>query len=247
MHFLIEAMSNQFKGRIDIIPINKENYISFTKCIADSSPYNKTTIKLKFIDSFKFMPSSLDKLASYLPKEFFYITKTEHQNYSNKQIHMLTKKGVFPYDFIDSRNKLKETQLPPKDQFYNKLNETEITDNDYQFAQDIWTTFNIKSMLEYAELYLKTDILLLADVFEKFRNTCLELYGLDPAQYFTLPGLSWDAMLKYTRVNIELISDIDKLLFVEKSELKKSVFYFDIIILFLFRYERRNKSMLRSL
>lgn len=218
LHFLIEAVSNQFKGRVDIIPSNKENYISFTKCISDSSPFDKTAIKLKFIDSFQFMPSSLDKLASYLPEEFFYITKNVHTSYSDEQIHILTRKGVFPYDYIDSWEKLNVNQLPPKDSFYNKLNDMEITDEDYEFVQSVWTTFNINSMLEYAELYMKTDILLLADVFEKFRNTCLNLYELDPAQYYTLPGLSWDAMLKYTRVNIELLSDVDKILFVEKSE-----------------------------
>lgn len=224
MHFLIEILSNQFKGRIDIIPINKEKYISFTKCISDASPFNKNAIKLKFIDSFKFMPSKLEKLASYLPKEDYKITKKEYQNdYSNEEIELLTKKGVFPYDFIDTWEKLNVTELPPKNLFYNKLNDSDITDDDYQYAQHIWTIFNIKTMSEYSELYLKTDVLLLADIFENFRDSILNIYKLDPAQYYTLPGLSWDAMLKYTRVRIELQTDMNMLLFIEKGKLKHFV------------------------
>ena len=87
----------------------------------------------------------------------------------------------------------------------------------YRHAKQIWAEFNIKTLGEYSDLYLKTDVLLLSDVFENFRTNCIEAYGLDPAHYYTLPGLSWDAMLKYTGVKLELLTDIDKVLFIERG------------------------------
>ena len=75
----------------------------------------------------------------------------------------------------------------------------------------------MNTMSDYHDLYLKTDVLLLADIFEKFRNTCLDNYGLDPCHYYSSPGLSWDAMLKMTKIELELVSDIDMHLFVEKG------------------------------
>ena len=83
-----------------------------------------------------------------------------------------------------------------KYQFYSILTDESISDEQYRHAQNVWNKFNLKTMGEYHELYLKSDILLLADVFENFRKTCLEYYKLDPAHYFSSPGLSWDSMLK---------------------------------------------------
>lgn len=224
MHFLIETMANRFKGKIDILPVNKDHYISFVKHVDSdvNSICYKDAIKLKFIDSFKFMSTSLEKLASYLSKEDFHIAKKEFQEFSDEKINLLTRKGVFPYDYIDSWEKLKEVTLPSKDMFYSKLYENTISDEQYTFAKHIWNTFKTRSILDYAELYLKTDIILLADVFENFRSTCLNLYGLDPAHYYTLPGLSWDAMLKHTKVRIETLTDVDQLLFVEKGRNRKN-------------------------
>lgn len=101
--------------------------------------------------------------------------------------------------------------------FYSKLNNEAISDDDYEFALQIWSCFHIKTLGDYCDLYLKTDVLLLADVFENFRITCHTIYKLDPSNYYTSPGLSFDAMLKYTDVLIELLTDIDMLLFVEKG------------------------------
>ena len=101
--------------------------------------------------------------------------------------------------------------------FYSLLTDEDISDDDYQHAIDVWNTFDIQNMGEHHNLYLKSDILLLADVFENFREGCLEYYGLNPTHYITTPGLSWDAMLKMTSTNLELITDIDMLLFVEKG------------------------------
>ena len=110
-----------------------------------------------------------------------------------------------------------ETDLPTKDKFYSILNDEHITDDQYNHAQEVWNTFNLKTMGEYHNLYLKSDILFLADVFENFRKTCLEYYKLDPAYYFRSPGLSWDTMLKMTGITLELITDVDQYLFIEKA------------------------------
>ena len=118
---------------------------------------------------------------------------------------------------MDSLEKLKETKLPPKEAFYSRLNDGGISDEDYAHAQKVWRMFKMEYYIDYHELYNKVDVLLLADVFENFRNICLENYELDPAHYYTAPGLAWHAALKVTGVNLELLSDIDMLLMVEKG------------------------------
>lgn len=174
-------------------------------------------IKYKFIDSFRFMSSSLSNLVSYLPKNQFNIVHSEFKDLEQEKIALLLQKGIFPYDFVDDYDKLNMTELPSKDKFYNRLNDSTISDEEYNLAKTVWNEFDIKDLGEYSDLYLKIDVLLLADVFQNFRTTCLRLYGLDPAQYYTPPGLSWDAMLKFTKVRLELLTDVDMLLFIEKG------------------------------
>ena len=118
---------------------------------------------------------------------------------------------------MDSFEKFNETELPTKDQFYSILNDQHITDDEYDHAKKVWKTFNIKTMGEYHDLYLVSDVLLLTDVFENFRKTCMQYYKLDPCHYFTSPGLSWDAMLKMTNIKLELMTDIDMFQFTEKG------------------------------
>ena len=118
---------------------------------------------------------------------------------------------------MDSLEKLKETELPPKEAFYSRLNDEDISDENYAHAKKVWKTFNMKTLKDYHELYNKVDVLLLVDVFENFRNICINNYELDPAHYFTAPGLAWDAALKVTGVNLELLSDVNMLLMVEKG------------------------------
>lgn len=222
-HFLIERLADGFKGRIDIIPINSEHYISFTKAVNNSAfnfgtgKYSNEKMRVRFIDSYRFLPTSLKKLVSYLPEDKLMITKKEWSQLSPEKLSMLCTKGVYPYDYMDCENKMNDQNLPPKEAFFNQLNNQSISDEEYQFAQSVWKDFNIKNMLEYTNLYLKTDVLLLADVFENFRDTSLKLYGLDPAHYFTTAMLSWDAMLKHTKESIELLTDIDMLMFVERG------------------------------
>lgn len=217
-HFIIKRLATLHDGDISVLPLNDQLYISFTK-VFNSTEHTKYTkyIKFRFIDSFRFMASSLDALSSLLPPTKKKILHSEYQHIDSTKIQMLERKGVFCYDYLDSWEKLEETTLPSKDDFYSKLSESDISEEEYDFAQNVWNAFNIKTLGEYSDLYMKIDVLLLADVFENFRETCHRNYKLDPAHYFTAPGLSWDAMLKYTKVKIELLVDIDMLLFVERG------------------------------
>ena len=130
---------------------------------------------------------------------------------------LLTRKGVYPYDYVSSIDKLKETKLPSKEDFYSKLNDAEISEKDYQHAINVWNTFNCKTLQDYHDLYLKSDVLLLADVFENFRRTCLKHYKFDPCHYYTAPGLAWDACLKETKQDLELLKDYDMLMMFEQG------------------------------
>ena len=169
---------------------------------------------LTFIDSFQFMSSSLDKLVSNLPAEALKYTSKRFQK---EKLNLMTRKGIYPYDYIDSFEKFNKTELPTKEEFYSILNNEHISDEDYCHAKKVWNTFQLQTMGEYHNLYLKSDILLLADVFENFRKTCIQYYKLDPANYFSSPGLSWDAMLKMTNIQLELMTDIDMFQFIEKG------------------------------
>ena len=108
---------------------------------------------------------------------------------------MLFRKGVFPYVWFNSLEKLDETQLPPKEAFYSKLNNSNITDDDFEHAIKVWEHFKMTTFHEHHDLYMKLDVLLLKDVFENFRSVCLKNHGLDPCWYFTAPGYAWDACL----------------------------------------------------
>ena len=119
----------------------------------------------------------------------------------------MLQKGVYMYEYMCDSSKFEETQLPPKSAFYSKLTESDITDDEYSFALKIFDQFQCKNLRDYHDLYLKSDVCLLADVFENFRHLSLKIYDLDPCQYHTLPSMSFDALLKYTKVELELLTD----------------------------------------
>ena len=129
----------------------------------------------------------------------------------------MLRKGVFCYDYFDCREKFGEKALPDRSAFFNRLTDTECSEGDYAHAQHVWNTFKMENLREYHDKYLLTDVLLLADVFEDFRTFSLEHYELDPVHYYTSPGLSFDACLKMTGANIELLTNPDALLFFEKA------------------------------
>ena len=118
---------------------------------------------------------------------------------------------------MDSVSKFEETSLPPIECFYSSLTESAISQDDYEHAQKVFSDFQCHNLGEYHDLYLKSDVLLLADVFENVRNICLEYYQLDPAHFYTSPGLAWQACLKMTGVELELLTDPDMYLFVEEG------------------------------
>ena len=202
-HIYTNKKGEECHMNINCIPNNMEKYMAFM-----------LGSHLLFLDSFQFMSSSLDNLAKNLPDEAFKFTK---QEFKNEQFNLMKQKGIYPYDYMDSFKRFNETQLPEKQDFYSILNNEHISDEQYEHAQNVWNKFHLKTMGDYHDLYLKSDIVLLADVFENFRKTCLQYYNLDPCHYFTSPGLSWDAMLKMTNIKLELMTDIDMFQFIEKG------------------------------
>ena len=218
-HLFIKKLGKS-EGKIDCIPNNEEKYISFSKHILVDKFINKkgeekeVVREIRFIDSFKFMATSLDSLVNNLPKESF---KNLTEFYEGEQLDLIKRKGVFPYDWFDSFNRLSADHLPPKESFHSILNDSGISEEDYIHAQKVWETFNMKTMRDYHDLYLKSDVLLLSDVFENFRDVCLDNYHLDPMFYYTAPGLAWDACLKITKVRLELLTDYDMLMMIEKG------------------------------
>ena len=130
---------------------------------------------------------------------------------------LLLRKGVYPHEDMDNWGKFDETTLPPKEAFYSKLNLEGIRDADYEHAQKVWEVFGIKYCSEYHDSYAKSYTLLLADVFDDFKNICLEIYELDPTYFVSAPGLAWQACLKKAGAELELLTDYDMLLMVEKG------------------------------
>ena len=160
------------------------------------------------------MLSSLGALVNNLPKNGF---KNISKYYTPEEVELIKQKGFYPYEYIDTEEKFNDTKLPLREAFYSKLSGKGITEKNYKHACNVWNTFKMKTFKDYHKLYNETDVLLLADVFENFRNLCLKNYGLDPVYYYTVPGLAWDACLKMTNINLELLSDPNMLLMFEKG------------------------------
>ena len=224
----------------------------------------KITYKLKFIDSYRFMSTSLsnlvDNLSGVYDKECtrcmerkkirlnceFIIFNNGRLNYKCKEykksrtkltnesirnfpslytfcnddlnnFFLLLRKGIYLYEYIDSWERFDENIILPKEAFYSKLNLEHTTYKDYEYVKKVWEAFEIKNLGEYHDLYVQCDTFLLADVFEDFRNMCLDEYGLDPDNFLSAPGLAEQACLKNTIVELELLTDIDMLLMVEKG------------------------------
>ena len=220
-HLFIKKLGTpEEKENIDCIPNNEEKYISFSKTIVTGQYENKKgeikdkTFKIVFKDSLKFMSSSLGALVNNLPRDAF---NNLLKYFTPKQAEILKQKEFYPYEYMDKVERFKEDKPPPLKAFFSKLSGRGITKKDYNHVWNIWKTFKMKTLKDYHEIYNITDVLLLADVFENFRDLCLKIYKLDPVYYFTAPGLAWDACLKMTDIQLELLSDVNMLLMFEKG------------------------------
>ena len=169
----MQAIS-KVEGKISWIPNNTEKYISFSLG------------QLRFIDSAQFLLASLERLVAANEPEVFWVTARYEPNEYKRSL--LLRKGVYPYEYMDSWEHFAEPRLPPKEAFHSKLSGSGISDEDYIHAQRVWKAFDCTNLGDYTDVYCRTDVLLLADVFEKFRMTCQRQYGLDPAHYYTSPG-----------------------------------------------------------
>ena len=142
---------------------------------------------------------------------------SDQQQQIEEDLALMTQKRVYRNEYRDPFERFQEAQLPPKGAFCSSLTEEDISDIDYTHAQRVFNHFDLTDLGDYHNFYLLTDVLLLADVFENFRDVCLQHYGLDPAHNYTSPGLSWQAALKMTGLELDLLTDIDQLLFIEEG------------------------------
>ena len=212
-HFIIKeayTLSNKLNNaRFNVIPLSYEKFMSFD------------INHLRFIDSYLFMAESLEKLIENLyDKEDKYKNFPNMKKYYNDdELKLLCRKGFYPYDWMDNNDKLNHYQgLPTKDEFYNKLCQSSISDTDYEHALNVYKKLDCKNFKDYHMTYLKCDVLLLADVYENFRIECEINYNLDSANYISLASLCWDAMLLLTKIELDLISDPLILEMIEKSK-----------------------------
>jgi hypothetical protein len=197
-HLIIKEAWRLVKGDIEAIPNSNEKIMSFK------------IGKLRCIDSYQFLGCSLEKLVENLHGDSednrydsFIAMKREYPEHYK----MLCRKGFYPYEWVDDSEKMDYNGLPPMDAFYSKLSQKRITAKEYIHAWKVYKTLKCQTFKDYHMTYLKTDVLLLADVFENFRKTCMQYYKLDPANYISAPSLAWDAMLYKTGIELELISD----------------------------------------
>ena len=174
-----------------------------------------------FLDSNQFYIGKLDDHASHLNNEGFKHLLSE---FSIDKLELLKGKDAYPYAWVDYYEKFNYQELPPKEYFYSSIKDGKrdndsghISDEQYLHLQNVWNASNFNTFRDFHNHYLKKELLLLADVFEKFISTSLKIYNLDPCHYFSVPGLSWNAMLKMTKVELEKISYADIQLFIKKG------------------------------
>ena len=262
-HFIIKELVKEFEGNFECLGENTEKYITFSVTIKKKIDNKdlEITYQIKFIDSYRFMSSSLSKLVDnlsegihnnkcfdcesnldyikikkkgklllkcfncniYYKKKFnkdlmkkFKNTYSFCNNDLNKFI-LLLRKCVYPYEYMDTWERFNETSLPSKKEFYSNLSMEDNDEIDYRHGNNVFKSFKLENLGDYHDLYVKSDTLLLANVFENFRDMCLKEYELDPAHFVSLPGLAWQACLKKTNIELELLTDYDMLLMVEKG------------------------------
>ena len=204
-HLILQYVSREYApNSIDVIPTTSGKFLSFH------------IGNLRFLDSLQFLTASLDTLVQRLAADGR--DKFSHTARHYPDSELVFSKENYPYVYMDGIETFLLTELPPINAFYPSLSEETITPEEYARAQKVWREFNIDNMQQYHDLYLNLDVLLLADVFANFRQTCIMDYGLNPAHYYyTLPGFTFDACLKFTAQELDLFTDSEKFLFSENS------------------------------
>ena len=206
-HIIFRELNSFRNIDIQVIPKSTEKYMSIV--------INKNII---FLDSLQFLKASLDELADNLEDTDFKHLLSE---FSKDKLEILKGKDAYPYDWVNNYNKFLYPKLPPKKDFYSPIKakrgkgDGHISDEQYAYLQNVWKEFRFKTFKGFHKHNLRKDVLLLADVFEKFITTSLKYYNLDPCHYYSAPGLPWDAMLKMSKIKLEKISDSEKHLFIE--------------------------------
>ena len=202
-HLILKNMPHEYAKRIQIIPVNLEK---FTMCQLD---------EIRFIDSYQFLNASLDALVNNLKEsghEFkifdSFFSDTEHSE-------LLKRKGIFPYSYFSSEKILNEKCLPPKNAFYSVLTDTSISDEEYSHAQLVFKALKCKTFGDYLELYQNVDVLMLAEVFLSFRRMSEKYYKLDPVFFITGAELTWNAGLRYSKVELQLLTNVTDYLWIE--------------------------------
>ena len=203
-HFIIEELKKYEDeyNKVTTLSKSSEDYVSIE--------YGSNYQKLRFLDSYRFLSKGLSDVAKSLKE--FPILESEFEETS-----LLKQKGFYPYEYIDSVERFKENKLPDISKFYSTLKQEGISEEEYKHAQNVWNTYNCNTLKDYHNLYLKTDVLLLADAFEQFRDFFLQHHQIDPCYCFSAPGLTWQCGLKYTGIELELLTDYDMLQMFEKG------------------------------
>jgi hypothetical protein len=210
-NLILKELNQKYFKQCKILPKTTEKFLSFS---LDS---------IKFLDSFQFLSVSLETLVDNLKSsngEFRITRKIFEKRFgklNDKKFNLLLRKGVYPYEFIDSFEKFNLDCLPTIEKFSSSLNFSKITIEDFNHAKSVWKNFNCKTMGDYHDIYVLLDTALLGDVFTAFRKKILSIYKLDPCYFYSIPTLAWNSMLKFTGIEIELITDVDMYLFIEKS------------------------------
>ncbi|KAI8744649.1 hypothetical protein BgiMline_008451 [Biomphalaria glabrata] len=210
-HIIIQEFQKLKDEDIECLPLNVQEFISFS------------VGSLRFIDSYRFLNKSLPSLVASLVDSSKDLKETFRNTYllageSQEKFHVLLRKQVYPYEYIKSYEMLSESQLPQEEHFRDTLKDKSISKEDYEHAKKVWAIFNMQTLEDYHNLYVQTDVALLADVFEHFRQMSMELYKLDPAEFYSTSGLAWQAALKKTNVQLELLTDLDMHLMIESGK-----------------------------
>ena len=230
-HLIIKQISKEFNEYFTCTGENTEKYISFSMNVVKKDTSNKKkrpeTYRLKFIDSYRVMASKLENLVTNLvePHKKLSIDILKQRfpntyrlcNNNIDKFKLLLRKGVYPYEYMDSWEKFELPVPLDKKHYYSKLNDSNISDKDIEHVKNVCDTLKIDNLGQYHDLYVQSDTALLADVFENFRDKCLDIDKLDPAYFLSAPGLSWQSGLKMTGQTLELLTDENMLLLFEKG------------------------------